>query len=344
MIWPGAQGLVGGAFNGVPDHARFLVLDRVEKTPAAVQIAGDGRQRLVQFMRQGRRHFPHGAEARNMDEGGLQIVQPLLGLLPFGEVAHETGEEVALAGARLADRQLHRESRTVAAQADDDPAAPDDAPLAGHCIALQIGVMLLVIGRGHQNADILADDLVGAIAEQTLGGDAEGPDDPSGVDDDHRIGHRIENGAQMRFALHQRLLRPLRGGDVAGHLRSADQASGAVPHGRNRQRHVDDLAILAPLARLEMLDPLAAFDALQQLEGALPNVAGREAGDRRSDHLLRRVAEHRFRAPVPIRDDALERHAGDGVVRRGYDRGEAAHRRCIGLSMRQADQNPDRLD
>ncbi len=78
-----AQSLVGRAFDGVPDHARLLGLDAVEKAPASVEIAGDRGQGLVQLMRQGRRHLAHRAETRNMDERGLHIVQPLLGLLPF---------------------------------------------------------------------------------------------------------------------------------------------------------------------------------------------------------------------------------------------------------------------
>ena len=48
-------------------------------------------------MRQCRRHFAERREPRHMDEFGLQLLQPLLGLLPLGEIANEAGEETAAA-------------------------------------------------------------------------------------------------------------------------------------------------------------------------------------------------------------------------------------------------------
>ena len=128
-----------------------------------------------------------------------------LGLLPLGQVADEAGEVVPLAGAHLADRQLHREGRAVLALADHDAADADDAPLAGGEIALEIAVVLLAIGRRHQHADVLADDLAGGIAEQPLGRRAEATAMRAAlVDDDHRVRHGLQDRAQMRLGRLQR--------------------------------------------------------------------------------------------------------------------------------------------
>ena len=135
-----------------------------------------------------------------MHELGLQFLQPRFGLLPLGQVADEAGEEAPVAGAHLADRQLHREGRAVLALADDHAADADDAPLAGAQIALEIAVVALAVGRRHQHLDVLADHLVRRVAEQPRSRRAEGLHDPALVDDDHRVRHGVEDRAQMRFA------------------------------------------------------------------------------------------------------------------------------------------------
>ena len=87
-----------------------------------------------------------------MDQLALQFLHPRFGLLPFGQVADEAGEEAPLGDAHLADRKLHRKGRAVAPLADHDPADADDAALAGAVVALEIAVMRLAIGRRHQHA------------------------------------------------------------------------------------------------------------------------------------------------------------------------------------------------
>src|SRR5581483_7759456 len=108
-----------------------------------------------------------------MHELGLQLLQSRLGLLPFGEVADEAGEEPLIARAHLADRELHRECRAVAALADDNAADADDASLPGAHIAIEIAVVAFAIGRRHPHPDVFADHLVSSIAEQALRRGAE---------------------------------------------------------------------------------------------------------------------------------------------------------------------------
>jgi len=130
----------------------------------------------------------------------LDFLQPLLGLLPLAQVADEAGEEARAARIHLADGQRHREGRSVPALADRDAAGADDALLAGAEIAREVAVMILAIGRRHQDRDVAAQNLLRAVAEQPLRSGAEGVDRAARVDDDHRVGHGGEDRAQMRLA------------------------------------------------------------------------------------------------------------------------------------------------
>ena len=93
MIWPARKRLLGRLVHGVADHAGGVVGLCLEQAARAHHVVGDCGQRLVEFMRQRRGHLAHRAEARDMDELGLQLLQPRLGLLPLGKVADKAGEE-----------------------------------------------------------------------------------------------------------------------------------------------------------------------------------------------------------------------------------------------------------
>ena len=93
-------------------------------------MVGDRRKRLVE-LGQRRGHLAHGGQARDVHQLGLQLLQPRVGLLPFGQVAHESGEEPLVARFHFADRKLHRERGAVLAFADHHAPDADDAALAG---------------------------------------------------------------------------------------------------------------------------------------------------------------------------------------------------------------------
>ena len=143
MIWPARKRLLGGLVHGVAQRRRALVGAVFQKPPRALHVVGDGRKRLVELVRQRRGHLAHGGQPRHVDQLGLQFLQPCFGLLPFGEVADEAGEEALIAHVHLADRKLHGKGRAVLALADDDAADADDAPLAGAQIAIEIAVVIL---------------------------------------------------------------------------------------------------------------------------------------------------------------------------------------------------------
>src|SRR4029079_1847808 len=74
------------------------------------------------------------------------------------------------------------------------------ALLAGGEIAVHIAVVLATIRLRHQHGHVLAGDAGFLIAEQSLGSRAERLDGPLLVDNDGRIGNRVEDRAEMRFA------------------------------------------------------------------------------------------------------------------------------------------------
>ena len=117
-----------------------------------MQIIGDGRERLVDLVRERRGHLAHGGQPRQAGELGLQLLELALGRLPLGQVADEAGEEAAVAGPHLADLELHGKGRAVLALAGDDAVDADDALLAGGEVAGDVAVMLLAKGRGHEHA------------------------------------------------------------------------------------------------------------------------------------------------------------------------------------------------
>src|SRR5215831_10414343 len=201
----GAHRLLGRAAQGLAQHRRRLVLHAVEQALAALEVVVDRRQRLVDLVGERRGHLAERGIARHVRDLRLQLLQPAFGELLVGEVADEAGEMVPLGRAQLADREMYGKGRAVLALADDDAADADDAPLAGREVALDIGVMLLAIGRGHEQADVLAGGLGHRVAEQPLGRRAERFDPPLLVDDDHGVRYGLQDRAQPRLGRFQRL-------------------------------------------------------------------------------------------------------------------------------------------
>ena len=67
-------------------------------------------------------------------------------------------------------------------------------------IAGEIAVVVFTVRRGHHDLDVLADHLVGSVAEQPLCRGAERLHDAALVDHDHGVRHGIEDGLHMRLA------------------------------------------------------------------------------------------------------------------------------------------------
>ena len=214
----GAQGLFGGLADAVAEPlGEFGRLGPVEKPPAALEIVGDGGERLVELMGECGGHLAQRRVARYVGELGLQLLQPGLGLLPLGQIADEAGEVALPARPHLAHGQLHGEGGAVLALADDEAADADDAPLAGAQVALHVTVMLAAVGLRHQDVDVAARHLRRGIAELAFGGGTEGLDPGVFVDHDHGVGNRVENRLQVRFPRAERL----HGGCLLAHAQLA---------------------------------------------------------------------------------------------------------------------------
>ncbi|MFK4488202.1 hypothetical protein ABIA45_003280 [Bradyrhizobium sp. USDA 336] len=133
-------------------------------------IAASG---VVELVGERGSHLAHRGQPRHVHELGLQLLEPRLGLLVLGEVAHEAGEIGLARALRLPDGQVHRERRAVAAFAGHDAADADDVRIIGPEIAREIAVVTRLIGFRHENAHVSADRFLPAVAEQPLRGAAE---------------------------------------------------------------------------------------------------------------------------------------------------------------------------
>ena len=169
-------------------------------------------------MRQRRGQRAHRRDAGGMAEFGLQILQAPLGFLPIGQVAHEAGEQLFAMILHFADRQFDRKGGAIAPARGGQSADADDPLLAGVMIMLQVGIMALAIGRGHQHRDIAAQHIGFGILEHALGGRAERDDMPGRVDHDQRIGHRCQDRSQQSLFPAGRII--LRIAIVERHVRS----------------------------------------------------------------------------------------------------------------------------
>ena len=235
MIWPARRVCCPRRVQGRADLGQ-VGIGLVEQPHAALHIVGGGRQRLVQFVRQGRGHFAQRGQPRDMGQFILQVVQPPLGLLAFADVAHEAGEEPLVTRAHLADRQFHGEGRAVAAFAHHHAADADDPPLTGVQVALQIAVVAVAVGPRHQLADVAPDHLFRRPAEQALGRGAERPDGPGLVDHHHGAGHGRQDRSQVGLADRQFGVRPLALLGAAAVV-AASQARRQPKDGEHRRGH-----------------------------------------------------------------------------------------------------------
>lgn len=196
----GPQGLFRCFFDGLPQHRRVLFRALFEKPPAAFEVIRNGRERLVDFMCQRRGHFAERGKPRHMEKLLLLLLYSGFRLVAFGQVAAEAGKEAAGPGMHLTNRKFHGKGRAILAHSRHRAAEPDDPALSGSKVAVQIGVMLFAIGRRHQQTDILTEDFAGLVTEQCFGSRAEGLNTALFVDDDHCVGHRRQDRAQMIFA------------------------------------------------------------------------------------------------------------------------------------------------
>ena len=105
----------------------------------------------------------------------------------------------------LADGQMKRKRAAVLAPPTHFAAGSDDARDTGFEVVGEVPVVLLAVGAGHQDLDVLAQHFGGAIAEQPLGRWVERLDEPLGVDDDDAVHGGVEDRLEDGFHLARKL-------------------------------------------------------------------------------------------------------------------------------------------
>lgn len=146
-------------------------------------------------MRQHRPQFTGDGVAGHLLQPGTQHPQMLLGLLALAEIADDAGE-IQLAVVQLAHGNIRRKQTAVLAPPDDFPAFADDVGFAGAQITLEITTMPLLMGRRHEQADILPQQFLWRITEQPGRGRIDRLDDAVPVNGDHGIGDGSKYGLQ----------------------------------------------------------------------------------------------------------------------------------------------------
>ena len=220
---------------------------------------------------------------------------------------------------------LHREMLAGAGQAGGGDRLARFQRLAGLEEGAQPGLRFrfLVAGIGREHREIMAQHLMGAIIPQGFGGGAEHADRAFLVHRQHRLGHGLDDRAQLRLAAAQRRLALLALGDVEHGADGADQIALGVVKGARRSLHRAhrSVALLEAVPEAEArraigdgrLDRLHHAFGILGLDLVAPAV---EAGDGAGDQpqpLLRAG-----RPGEPAGGDVPFEHAH--LVRRGGDR------------------------
>ena len=111
----------------------------------------------------------HLAELRER----LLFGKPLFEHDAIAQVVQNARKASFALGPHFADRQMNGKRRAVLAAAGDFAADADNLLFSGRQVVLQISVVPLAIGAGHQHVDVAPEHFADAVAEQPLGGRIE---------------------------------------------------------------------------------------------------------------------------------------------------------------------------
>ena len=133
---------------------------------------------------------------------GLGARGPLADERPaLADVADRAGDQHPLLGLERAQTDLHRELRAVSPQ----PVELEARPHGAHPRLLEVGEAVLRVvaaeALGDEHLHGLAEELVPAIAEQSLRLRVHQDDPSRALDDDHRVGSRLQEPAELPLDL-----------------------------------------------------------------------------------------------------------------------------------------------
>src|SRR4051812_1897529 len=178
------------------------------------------------------------------------------------------------------------------------------------------------VAFGHDGADGLADDFLPRVTEDLGGFGIELDDAAIGIGDEYGVVSRLDDGAELFLAVAEGFGSADLIGDVAGDFGCADNVSGKISHRGDGERDIDEGTVFALTDGMEVVDALAAAEALDDAGFFVPALTRDDEGDVLADRLIGAVSEHVFRTLIPTADDAVEGLADDGVVGGIDDRGE----------------------
>ena len=110
--------------------------------------------------------------------------------------------------------------------------------------------------------------------------------------------------------------------DVARDLRCANNQSFRVLDRGDRERNVDEGAVLTAPHGLIVFDPFAATDAIENTKLLIRAIRWNQDGYRLADDLGDGIAVELFGTGIPGPDDAIQINADDAIVRGFHDRGQ----------------------
>ncbi len=122
--------------------------------------------------------------------------------------------------------------------------------------------------------------------------------------------------------------------DVARDLRSADDGAPPVSYGRHRNRHIEELTVLALTDGLEVVNAVAPPKAREHPPFFLTILFRDDQGDVLPDGLGGSPSKDALRGAVPGRDHPIERLADDRIFRGLDDRRQAGLRDLTPSALR----------
>src|SRR6185437_9071539 len=113
---------------------------------------------------------------------------------------------------------------------------------------------------------------------------------------------------------------------VTDDLRYAANLPLGIEYGRNGERHGNPATVLPNPCRLDVVYAAAASELFQKTILVRPQFGRDEHRNRPSKNFLCSITKYMFRSSVPAHDDAVQRLAHNGVIRRFDDCGEPVRR------------------
>jgi hypothetical protein len=131
---------------------------------------------------------------------------------------------------------------------------------------------------------------------------------------------------RLRVRLAPRFLGTFAFGYVPRQFRCSGNATRGILHRLNCQSNVEQAAVLAHADRLEMVDPLASRQSLNNRSFYVTMITGNNGRDVLANRLFRSVPEQAFCALIPTGDYAIQIFAHNRIVRRFHNGGQQTGR------------------